>query len=252
MAQLKFIACLAYTTGFFLACTAVGLGVGYALERYTRRRVWALPLPKGQFAHELRGNVVFLALVISACSVVWWSGWVNLATQTSREVLTFFAFLFAFQAYYYALHRLLHTPSLVRFHRWHHESRVTTPLSGQSVSAVEAVGWAISYAGLPVAMSQVSALGFWGIVAYLAFNVIGNIVGHANAEVVPPSKLLWWRSSVATVFTYHALHHARWTGHYGFASTWADRLFKTEWPDWLALHKRVWSGKPMTSFKERG
>lgn len=249
---LSFASCLMYVTAFTLGCTATGLGVGYALERYTTRRVWALPLPDGQVAHELRGNLYFLAVVVPACAGVWWAGWVNIASGTAREVLTFFGFFLAFQGYYYALHRLLHTPRLVRFHRWHHESRVTTPLSGQSVSLVEAVGWAIGYAGLPVLMSLATPLGFWGIVAYLAFNIIGNIAGHANAEVVPPSKWLWYRSTVGTVFTYHALHHARWTGHYGFASTWADRIFATEWPDWIRLHEKVWRGSPMTSLKERG
>lgn len=250
--QASFVSTLAYVTAFFVGCTAIGLGLGYALERYTARRVWALPVPAGQLAHEVRGNFFFLALNIPACAVVWWAGWVNTAAGAAREVLTFFAFYLAFQAYYYALHRAMHTRHLVRFHRWHHESRVTTPMSGQSVSLEEAIGWAIGYAGLPVVMSLVTPLGFGGIVAYLGFNIIGNIAGHANAEVVAPSKWLWQRSTIGTVFTYHALHHARWTGHYGFASTWADRLFKTEWPDWLILHGKVWRREPMTSLKQRG
>lgn len=249
---LGFVSCLAYVGAFFVACTAIGLGLGYALERHTPRRIWALPIPAGQFVHEVRGNVSFLAVTIPACAAVWWAGWVDMASGALRHVFTFFAFSVVFQAYYYWLHRAMHVPLLVRFHRWHHESRVTTPMSGQSVSAVEAVGWAVGYAGLPVAMSLVTPLGFWGVVAYLGFNVIGNIAGHANAEVVAPSKHLWHRSTIGTVFTYHALHHARWTGHYGFASTWADRLFKTEWADWLTLHSKVWRQQPLTSLKERG
>lgn len=244
--------CLTYVALFSVSCTMVGLAVGYTLEHFTRRRVWALPVPTGQVAHELSGNLIFLIVTILACSLVWWAEWVHTAGGLARELLTFSGFFVVFQAFYYALHRLLHTRPLIRFHRWHHESRVTTPMSGQSVGVVEAFGWAIGYAGLPVLMSLVTPIGFWGVVGYLAFNIIGNIVGHANAEVVPASKWLWARSTLATVFTYHALHHARWTGHYGFASTWADRVFGTEWADWPKLHARVWRGEPMTSLRTRG
>ena len=51
--------------------------------------------------------------------------------------------------------------------------------------------------------------------------------------------------------SYHCLHHARFDGHYGFAATWTDRLFGTEWKDWLAVHERAWSGKPLTTIRER-
>ncbi len=129
---------------------------------------------------------------------------------------------------------------------------MTSGLSAQSVSFVESLGWMLGYAGLPLLFSLVAPISFNGWVAYLAFNVVGNIFGHANVEVVPPSKTLWLRSTMATVFTFHALHHARWVGHYGFASTWADRLGKTEWRDWPALHAQVWSGQPLASLKERG
>lgn len=53
-------------------------------------------------------------------------------------------------------------------------------------------------------------------------------------------------------FTYHALHHARWTGHYGLGMTALDRLLGSEWSDWPGLHARVVAGEPMRSFKDRG
>jgi hypothetical protein len=53
-------------------------------------------------------------------------------------------------------------------------------------------------------------------------------------------------------FTYHALHHARWTGHFGLGTTVLDRLLGTEWSDWPELHRRVLDGDPMRSFKDQG
>jgi Delta7-sterol 5-desaturase len=95
-------------------------------------------------------------------------------------------------------------------------------------------------------------LSFAGWLAYVGFNVLGNMADHANVEVVAPNRLLWRRSTGAAVFTFHALHHARWTGHFGFASTWVDRIFRTEWSDWPDLHRKVWRGEALTSLKQRG
>ena len=238
---------------FYVLNTVVGLVIGYALERLSSRRVWALPLAPGQMAHELRGNLTFIAVCVGATSAFVIGEAITFGDDGGGRVFGTFAALFvSFQAFYYALHRALHLPQLVRFHRHHHESRVTTPLSGQSTSLVEAIGWMGGYMVLPSVISLVVPISPVGLAAYLSFNVIGNIVGHANVEVVPTSKTLWWRSLSAAVFTYHALHHARWTGHYGFASTWADRLCRTEWRDWPALHAQVWGGQPMTSLKDKG
>lgn len=246
------LALLAVVSAFFVVLTGIALAIGYALEALWKRPVWDLPLDAGQTGAELRGNAAFLVVNIAALTAVLGLGAVRFGDDDAASVaLTFLVFAGAFQVWFYVMHRGLHHPRLVRFHRHHHLSRVTTPLSGQSASWVESMGWALGYAGLPLLMSLVHPVSLVGVAAYLAFNIVGNIVGHANVEVVPPSSTLWWRSLLATVFTYHALHHARWTGHYGFASTWADRLLHTEWADWPALHQQVWSGHPMKSLKER-
>ncbi len=242
---------VAVVAAFFVVNTAVGLAIGYALERWSKKRVWSVPLDPGQTKHEVAGNVVFVVVAVAVCSAAFVAVDFGAGDSAGAVAATVFAFFFSFQLWFYVMHRALHAKALVRFHRWHHVSRVTTPLSGQSVSVVEALLWMVGYAGIPLLLSLLHPISFAGVVAYLSFNVVGNIVGHANVEVVPPSTTLWWRSTVATVFTYHALHHARWTGHYGYASTWADRLFRSEWRDWPALHQQVWSGQPMKSLKER-
>lgn len=245
---------IAQVAAFFLGLTAVGMAVGYTLEAaFSNRKIYNVPLAKGQTRFELRGNLNFLLVTITAFSLALASGAARFGEDTlGRQVGTFFALFFGFQAYYYPLHRALHTRSLVRFHRHHHESRVTTPLTGQSMSLVEAALWQVGYVALPIGLSWIVPISAWGWASYITFNVLGNIIGHANCEVVPPAPGLYWRSLVGTVFTYHSMHHARWRGHYAFASTWADRLFGTEWPDWMTLYARVWAGKPMTSLKERG
>lgn len=250
-------ALIVFVDVFFTSLTLIGLAAGYALERWWKKPIWVVPFTNEQRAHqralEVRGNFTFITVCIVTLTAVLYADVARLGDASfARGAATFAALFFGFQIFYYALHRAMHTHALVRFHRHHHESRVTTPLSGQSTSLVEALGWMIGYAALPVAMSFIAPISVYGWLAYLAFNVLGNIVGHANVEVIAPSRILWWRSTTAAVFTYHALHHARWTGHYGFESTWADRLFRTEWRDWPTLHKRIWAGAPLASLKERG
>lgn len=239
---------------FFGGLTVVSTALGFALERaLPRRRIFAVPLFEGQHRFELLGNAVFLAITVTTLTAVSRADVIAFGPPSLlRDALTFQAMLVGFQIYYWFLHRAMHTRALVRIHRWHHRSQVTTPLTGQSMSAGEALGWMVAYAGLPWALSHVAPLGFRGLVAYLAFNVFGNIVGHANAEPTAPiaaSRAATW---FANAFVYHALHHARWTGHYSFQAAFMDRVMGTEWNDWPALYARIAAGHPLTSLKERG
>ncbi len=253
LSELDAVNRVVWVAAFYVVCTLVGVGTGFGLERMLgNRRIWSEAVPPGQFAHELRGNLVFLAVVVLGSTAALEPSVIRFGTPSIlRSVATFVALNFGFQLHFYVLHRLLHLPALVRFHRHHHVSILTTPLSGQSTSMVEALGWTLGYVGLPILFSRLEPIGFAGVVAYQAYNVIGNIVGHANVEVVPPAPGLRQRSLLATVFTYHALHHLRWNGHYGFASTWCDRLFGTEWPDWIPLYERVAAGRALALAETR-
>ena len=245
----------AMTFAFFLGLTLLNVPFGFALERLLpRRRIFDVPLAEGQYRFELVGNLVFLAVVVPTFTAALAARVVRLAPSSlERSAATFFALAAGFQVFYYGLHRAMHHRSLVRFHRWHHRSHVTTPLTGQSMSFVEALGWMVGYVGLPVLFSQISPLGFWGWAGYIAFNVTGNIVGHANVEMKLMKTGLWWSSAFnANAFVFHALHHARWTGHYGFQASMMDRIFGTEWKDWPVLFRRIADGHPLKSLKERG
>ncbi len=239
---------------FFLGMTLFNVSIGFALERWLpRRRIFDVPLAEGQYRFELVGNVVFLVVAVTTFTAVLASGVVRLGPSSLlRDGLTFLALTIGFQVFYYGMHRAMHHRALVRFHRWHHRSHVTTPLTGQSMSFVEACGWMVGYAGLPLLMSYVAPIGFWGWLGYLVVNVGGNIVGHANVELSRGVAGLRWRSLNANAFVYHALHHARWTGHYSFQAATMDRLFGTEWKDWPALVQRVLDGRPLRSLKEKG
>lgn len=234
--------------------TLVATSMGFVLERLLpRRKIFDVPLFSGQYRFELLGNLVFLAILTAALTAALHTGVVRLGPDSlMRSGLSFLALMFGFQTYYRGLHRAMHTRALVRFHRWHHRSHVTTPLTGQSMSAVEACAWMLGYVGLAWAFSQLVPLGFWGWIGYLAFNMLGNIVGHSNVEPTLRAGATRAASTLANPYVYHALHHARWTGHYSFQAALMDRLRGTEWDDWPALYERIVFGNPLKSLKERG
>ncbi|MCA9656905.1 MAG: sterol desaturase family protein [Myxococcales bacterium] len=236
--------------GLALASSALGF-LGERLLR--RRRIWDVALEPGQYRFELVGNLKYLAVHIPMATAFLGFGWLRFGDGSG--LATFAGMYLGFQLYYYFLHRALHHRALVRFHRWHHRSRVTTPLTGLSMGFVEALGYAVGFYVLPAALSQLGAapwLAFDGWLAYMVFNNFGNIVGHGNFELGSPIT----RSRVVAIFqppfVFHALHHARWVGHFGFASAGYDALFGTEFADWRELHRRVYAGSPLPYLKFRG
>ncbi|NUP13289.1 MAG: sterol desaturase family protein [Polyangiaceae bacterium] len=239
--------------GFFALLTIGSVALGFAAERAKpEQKIFDVPRWAGQLRFEAAGNVVFVAVTTAAFTAALASGAVRFGEAVARGFATFFAMMIGFQVFYYGLHRAMHTKALLRFHRWHHRSQVTSALSAQSVSFVEACAWMIGYVGLPILLSQVVPISFFGWLAYMVFNVSGNIVGHANVELTSKAGATRSASVVANPFVYHALHHARWTGHYSFQAATMDRLFRTEYGDWPALYERVANGRPMKTLQDKG
>lgn len=231
------------------ALTLVFVGLGLLAERSAfgrARRIQAEPPAPGQTRRELLGNLRFCLIVPAALAALLSAGVLRAGPDTLlRGALTFVGASLLFDTYFYALHRALHLRPLMRFHRYHHLSRVTGPLSGQSMSAVEALGWAAGFVAVPWLLSQVAPISLIGYFVYLTFNTGGNIVGHANVELggrnMTRSPTVW----LAHPYVFHALHHARFTRHFGFGSTFMDRLAGTEWPDWVDAFEQISRGTPL-------
>lgn len=252
---LSYVEALGVVAAWSVGMTLVALAAGYGAQaHYTKRgmKVFDLPLKRGQTRTEIIGNVLFHWMWIPTAAWVLTSPAVHFRGGWWREVLTFFACVYGFQGFYWLLHRAMHWRSLFWVHRWHHQSLVTTPLTGFSIGPFEAVGWFVGFLGPAVLLSAVGLAGFWGYVAFLSFAWYGNIVGHANVEMMPAVTSTHWCSRLfSNPITYHCLHHARFERHYGFATAWMDALFGTQWEDWIAASKRTRSGEPLTSLREK-
>ncbi len=238
----------------FGGLTALTAAIGFQLERRLggSRRIFDLPLAEGQLRWEMLSNLRFVAMAAVAFAALLWLVPHADTTMTSFGV-TFFVCWFGFEVYFWSLHRLMHTASGMRYHRLHHDSRVTTPLTGYSMSVVESLGWLVGLTGIPLLLGMLMPISIEGFLAYhVLYQISGNVIGHSNVDFFPPAASKRAYSWISHPVVYHSLHHARYNNHYSFGSSFMDRLFGTEWSDWPALHGRVTSGRPLESFGERG
>lgn len=238
---------------FFVGITAFGLVAGVTLERHYQRRgltIFAVKLKRGQPRRERLGTALFLVTWIPIAALAVHFELLRFSAGLSRELVTFGVCWVGFTVYYWFLHRAMHTQPLFWFHRWHHESLVTTPWTGLSMSPLEALGWIVGFLGPALVLSHFGWLGAWGYATFFAIHFYGNLVGHANAELMPP--ILARMHYAGNPVVYHSLHHARFDGHYGFGAGYMDALFRTEFDDWKAVHAKVMRGQALRSLRERG
>jgi len=231
------------------------LATGFALERiFSDRRIYAPEIPAGQLQREALGTLRFLLMAPLAFGSALYllpiaSGE---ASSTLGFWVTFLVCWIGFDVFYWGLHRAMHSASLFRFHRYHHESKVTTPMTGYSMSTVESLGWLVGLVTPLVAIAAFMPISIEGWLFYMLYHVSGNIVGHARVEVLGKATQGRWLSWIAHPITFHAMHHARVRFHYGFGSTYMDRLMGTEYSDWRALHTRVLAKQPIERLSDRG
>lgn len=242
--------------GFLVALTVASILAGFAIERSDygrRRRIWDVPLTPGQYRWEAAANVRFVLVGTLAFTLAIKSGAIRFgATTAASFAMTFGTSWLFFEVYYYFLHRALHTSALVRFHRLHHRSKVGTPLTGLSMSLFETLSWMVGYLVPPLLVSRFLPISGEAWVLYLIYHWGGNIIGHVNVEIMPQLSGRPVLSLFAHSITYHALHHARWKGHFALYTTFLDRALGTEWADWVALDRKVRAQQPLTNLKERG
>jgi len=137
------------------------------------------------------------------------------------------AMIVAHDTYFYWAHRAMHHPKLFRhFHRTHHKSMTPTPFAAYAFDIPEALVMAVF---TPLWLLFVPMHGV-GLLTFMAFMIVRNVMGHAGVELMPRSLAdsRWFGWINAT--THHDLHHATFHYNYGLYFTWWDRIMGTEHP----------------------
>lgn len=136
--------------------------------------------------------------------------------------------------WFYAWHRLLHTPWWFKHvHSVHHKSVDVNPFSSYSFHPVEAFLFGAWF--VPAAMIVPLYLPVLG--ALQVVGLVNNVMSHLGYELLPRwwlrLPLLRWMNTS----TFHNLHHSQLRGNYGLTSRVWDRLWGTELPGYAAAFR---------------
>ena len=123
--------------------------------------------------------------------------------------------------WFYAEHRLAHTPRLIRFHREHHLSPVPTPWTNDRFSFVEVI-MIQSYLFVVLFVVPIPVV---VIIAHRLYDQIKGMIGHGGYEYFEGRWARW--PSPFTCVTHHDAHHEKFSVNYGSFLTIWDRLFGT-------------------------
>jgi len=211
----------------------------------------------------------YIREVLSSFRTVLVFAFVTLVTLVGREIglielkldsapLVTIAWQFALivlvhDAYFYWIHRAMHTKALFKIaHLHHHKSRTPTPWTAYSFATLEAV---VEAAFMPMFLIVTSAIGIQyaglALLFFLWHMIIRNVMAHAGSELFPAG---WvdnpWTRWISTT-THHDLHHS--SGHnYGFYFTFWDRMMGTEHPRYAEEFRKnakpLFGGKRLPQF----
>ncbi len=217
-----------------------------------RFRVYRRALAQGQLRREALaavGVVATDAVLIAAFRAFTGPLYAPFSLATA---LWSYAWMFVgFEVWFYVTHRLLHLPRFYRFHAQHHVAQVTEPLTALSFSVAERLVLMGGGLGLHFAAMHLFPGTQVGVLAYMLTNYVLNAFGHGNTEWLPRRFVASWVGRVFFTPTFHALHHARYQGHYGLYTVVLDRWFGTAFPDYPLVHARAREGAGLTRIGER-
>jgi lathosterol oxidase len=247
------VLCTAVVVSGLVKLTAVGLGWGLARTRLAERwRVYRRALAPGQLRSEAwaaAGVVICDALLVGLFR--YFAG-PRMAPFSVPVALLSYAWMFVgFEVWFYVTHRLLHTRALYRFHAQHHVAQVTDPLTSLSFSLVERLVLMAGGMGLVFLAMEVMPVTQAGVMGYILTNYFLNVVGHGNTEWLPRRFVTSWAGRLFFTPTFHALHHARYQGHYGLFTVVLDRWLGTAFGDYTLVHARAREGHGLARMGER-
>jgi lathosterol oxidase len=244
---------------YFIVRALVVSGVAFwAVVRWPwvqAKRVYPLPWGKNQIRNELWIGLRSLVIDAAVVAVVLETGVlkINQDLEAGPAALMFGLIFVWFEAWFYYGHRALHSKLLYRFHHQHHTAQVTSPWTSLNFSIVERLYVIVGALFVPIVWTYFwGPVPFPGVVAYFLFNYLFNVYGHLNVEFLPENYHESLISKVWNSVTYHAVHHARYQGHYGLFTPIFDRIHGTGFSDFNELYKKVVRNGGLRSLNEKG
>lgn len=151
-------------------------------------------------------------------------------------VLAFPVMFLIHDAYFYWMHRLMHSPLLFRMvHRVHHMSTNPSPWAALAFHPAEAL---LEVGIIPVMLRLIPLTPIHLVIFFLAM-LVYNVYGHLGWELYPAAFSRhrigrWINTSVN-----HNQHHQYFKGNYGLYFLWWDRWMGTIRPDYEKKFEEV-------------
>jgi sterol desaturase/sphingolipid hydroxylase (fatty acid hydroxylase superfamily) len=221
-----------------IALIVIGLATGIYRGFFRARKIQ----PKGFSWRTFRNEALFAVVTVTVSgallgyitSKLTQYGFITYNTSPTSGWVVFLEFVlyfFAFDAYFYWFHRLMHIgPIYTYVHKIHHYSTSPNLLTTLSVSPLESV---INGGFVPLFTSLLTV--HEATMAYvLPTNIIMGLYVHSGYEFFPR----WWNKSWATKWfittTFHDQHHKYFRWNFGGYTTIWDWLCGTVRPKFVA------------------
>ncbi|HWU01394.1 MAG TPA: sterol desaturase family protein [Novosphingobium sp.] len=211
-----------------LAATAIAFRRLNARAPHNRIQPDRQPLPLRRELMRAPVSILVIALFFAGGLFCQWQGWalapVALRWWNAGPLLLLSILLY--DAWFYWVHRLLHTRALLRFHAPHHRAHAPTVWTNHNETPVEAVLNQLFY----LLIVFVVPIPWPVLVAHKLYDQFSGMMGHCGFEhfASPMARAPWPLAS--TVF--HDNHHRYFHHNFGHSFTFWDRALGTLHPDY--------------------
>jgi sterol desaturase/sphingolipid hydroxylase (fatty acid hydroxylase superfamily) len=206
---------------------ATGLSFEIKNARHPERKVQKNRVNRRKWQELARapGSLMTLSLCFAFGLFAQWQGWALTPVKLTwwNGIPLLIGSVLLYDAWFFWVHRLLHSRPMFRFHRLHHTSATPTVWTNHHETVVEALLNQLYYAIIVFLLP----IPWQTLVVQKLYDQISGMLGHAGYEHFASSagRAPWPLAS--TVF--HDQHHAYF--HYNFAHTFSF------WDRWLgSLH----------------
>lgn len=178
------------------------------------------------------GTLNLVNFGIFAVVILWLQvkGYTQVYTEVERfgwgYLLASLAIVFVVQdAYFYWLHRLLHTRFFMKHvHGAHHRFRNPTPFAAFAVHPIEGAA-EVAFRPLILCLLPLHPI---AIGIYVVASFVINVFGHGGVEVLPRGSTRGLITGLFNTPTHHYQHHKYVVSNFSLYFTWWDKLCGTE------------------------
>ncbi len=151
-------------------------------------------------------------------------------------ILAFPLMLLMHDAYFYWIHKLMHSPWLFKmFHLVHHKSTNPSPWAAYAFHPLEAVAESLIF----VIFLFTIPIHSYHLMTFFVFSLIYNVYGHLGYELYPKGFHKHWFGKWMNTSVSHNQHHQYFKGNYGLYFTIWDRWMGTLRTDYDAAYEEI-------------